>query len=435
MIRYERQSKIDSGGFGCVYKAKRLKDGEIIAFKVLENEGLTKEDYRRFIREVRIQTQLDHPHIVPILGSDLAAKPPFFVMPLATGNLRSRIGRGDVSDLNSTSIFMQLLDGMAYAHGNGVIHRDLKPENVLFFDEDISGDELIRIADFGLGKRLDSESVVVTSSDVGMGTAAYMPPEQFRDFKHADERADIFSLGKILYEMITSELPVHVDTRHSKLPRGFGYVIGRCLEYDPNRRYQSILELKKDVLELTTEQRKFEHPQREIETLIRDIEDRPEDADNMVKKLDRLFLDNSDDEAFYTRHFVALGVECIRVFLEYSEERFLARLETFDDFVSGGLPWSFTDKVADFYRLVWSATDDERVHRIILHRLLDMGYWHNRWHVAGVFGEILASISQKEEGLMARDALLSNPAAAAWVKPYCAGGLLPVVRDGFQKKE
>ncbi|MGE0824831.1 MAG: protein kinase [Candidatus Binatia bacterium] len=91
MPRYQRQDKIDSGGFGCVYRAKRVEDGELVAFKVLEAYDLTEEDRKRFVREVRIQSQLDHPHIVPIVGSNLKVDPPFFVMPLAVGNLRTRL--------------------------------------------------------------------------------------------------------------------------------------------------------------------------------------------------------------------------------------------------------------------------------------------------------------------------------------------------------
>jgi serine/threonine protein kinase len=255
MAKYRRHSKIDSGGFGCVYRATRTDDGEEVAFKVLEGTNITDEDRMRFAREVRIQSRLDHPHIVPILGSNVTVDPPFFVMPLACGTLRSKIASDELVDnLNVViKLFMQLLDGMAFAHANGVIHRDLKPENILFFDEEVLGEQMLRIADFGLGKRLDAESLTVTQSHVGMGTAAYMPPEQYQDFKRVDHRADIYSLGKILYEMLTSELPLHVNTHHSRLPKGFSYVIGRCLEHDPDNRYQGILDLKKDLLELTSE--------------------------------------------------------------------------------------------------------------------------------------------------------------------------------------
>ncbi|MCX5643264.1 MAG: serine/threonine-protein kinase [Phycisphaerae bacterium] len=436
MARYQRQSKIDSGGFGCVYRAKRLDDGEVVAFKVLEGRGITTEDRTRFIREVRIQSQLDHPHIVPILGSNVEVDPPFCVMPLASGNLRSRICDGAFGDnLKSTMhVFVQLLDGMAYAHSNGVIHRDLKPENLLFFDEEIFGEEMIRISDFGLGKRMDTESLTVTQSHIGMGTAAYMPPEQYRDFKRADHRADIYSLGKILYEMLTGELPLHVNTHHTKLPRGFGYVIGRCIEHDPDNRYQSILELKKDLLELTSDQRKFKHPHKEIETLVRAIESGHGNARTLIEEVDRLFLDNAHDAVFYTKYFVTLGKASIREYVSYSKERFLERLEDFDSFVSGNLPWSYTDTVADFYRAVWTAIEDERVRKLLLERLLDMGHSHNRWHVGTVFAVLLASIDEQEEALMARDVLLSNPPAAKWMKSYCTGGLLPVIGDGFPRE-
>ncbi len=211
---------------------------------------------------------------------------------------------------------MQILDGIAYAHQNGVIHRDLKPENLLFFDEDIFGDEMVRISDFGLGKRMDTASLTITKSYIGMGTAAYMPPEQYQDFKRADHRVDIYSLGKILYELLTGEIPLHIDTHHVKLPRGFG-----------------------------------------------------------------------------------------------------------------------PDTVADFYEIVRSIISDVRIRKLILARLLSMGCSHNRWHVGTIFGQLLASIADEEETLMARDVLLADPYAAKWIKGYGGGGLFPVIKDGFPKNE
>jgi serine/threonine protein kinase len=148
-----------------------------------------------------------HKHVVPILGYNLQVDAPFFVMPLAEANLRERLQEIAGKQDRAASIFHQVLDCLEYAHDNGIIHRDLKPENILFFPD---VDDWVMIADFGLGKRLDFESLTITRSHESLGTAAYMPPEQCLDLKRVDRRADIFSLGKILYEMLTGDLPIHV---------------------------------------------------------------------------------------------------------------------------------------------------------------------------------------------------------------------------------
>ncbi len=436
MAKYQRQSKIASGGFGCVYRAKRIEDDQIVAFKVLEGPDITNEDRIRFTREVRIQLQLDHPHIVPILGSNLTANPPFFIMPLATGNLRIRLCEGSfLGNLKTVlNVFMQLLDGCAFAHANGVIHRDLKPENVLFFNEDIFGDEVFRISDFGLGKRMNMESLTITRSDIGMGTAAYMPPEQYMDFKRADHHADIYALGKMLYELLTGELPLHVNTYNTKLPRGFGYVIRKCIEHNPVDRYSSVLDLKKEILELTTEKNKFEHPDKEIEKLIIALKNDHRNTNDLIDKIDRLFLNNSDDEAFYTKYFVKLESIGIKQYLSFSKEKFIERIDVFDSFLGGNLPWSYTDIVADFYKIIWAQTEDSHIRKIILQRLLEMGHSHNRWHVAGVFCGLIKEVADEEEGLMVRDVLRGNPSAAKWMKSFYEGSFLPVIKDGFPEE-
>ena len=134
MARYKKQERINSGGFGVVYRAVRVEDSEIVAYKELPL-GANEEEKKRFAREVRIQAKLEHKHIVPILGYNLQIEAPFFVMPIAEASLRERLGQiaGDTHKV--FSIFHQLLDGLEYAHDNGVIHRDLKPENVLFFPD------------------------------------------------------------------------------------------------------------------------------------------------------------------------------------------------------------------------------------------------------------------------------------------------------------
>ncbi len=207
MAKYRKVSKINSGGYGVVYRAVRTDDNEEFAFKELL-AGSGDEEKQRFIREVKMQAKLEHPNIVPIVGMNLGADPPWFTMPLARNSLRDELSKLNCNVDSVVVIFLEILKGVGYAHKNNIIHRDLKPENILFF-EDEYGCDLVKICDFGLGKRLDLESMSITQSSQNLGSAPYLPPEQAKSFKHVTETADIFSLGKILYEMAAGDHPLY----------------------------------------------------------------------------------------------------------------------------------------------------------------------------------------------------------------------------------
>ena len=173
--------RIGSGGFAVIHRIIVEDEERECALKELAPDA-SKEDVQRFRREVRILAQLEHKNIVPILGYNLDRKPPCFVMPLAEGNLQERLQDLVGNERRIAWIFSQLLDGIEYAHDNNVIHRDLKPQNVLFFD-DLFQNDLVKIADFGIGKRLTAESISITRSYEGIGSAPYSPPEQVADLK------------------------------------------------------------------------------------------------------------------------------------------------------------------------------------------------------------------------------------------------------------
>jgi len=430
MARYRKGTKINSGGFGTVYRAVRVEDEEVVAFKELSGTNVGDGEKQRFVREVKIQAKLNHKNVVPILGYNLTADPPWFVMPLAKSNLRDEIEAVKGNAARAVNLFFQILAGVEHAHKNGIVHRDLKPENILFFDAPFE-DEVVRIGDFGLGKRLDFESVTITRSSQNMGTAAYMPPEQFTDFKHLDHRADIFSLGKILYEMLTGVFPMHVDVRNPKVSGGYGFIISKCLEHDPSNRYAAVKELRDDFQLLTRSPEKFEEPVKAAEALLNDL---LSGGGKSLQGLDELFQSNQDDEVFFTKVFPRLPRLLVEQYHAELKHRFFERLRKFDEFVSGSLPFAYTDVVADFYQEVYSIVQDLEIKRLILTRVLEMGRSHNRFHVGHVFGAILKSIKSHEEALLAREVLRQNPSAAAWCADECKGGeVLPAILEAIDE--
>ena len=236
MATWKRKTKIGDGGFGVVYSCSQDGDSTLYALKELQ-AGSPPEAVDRFITEVRILSSLDHPNIVKVYGKRLNSTPQFYVMPLYKRSLDSDLATLTGNETRILPIFCAILDGVEYAHAQGVLHRDLKPLNVLMNSEcDVV------VSDFGLGRIIDSDSTRKTFTGQSMGSYFYTAPEQFVDAKKVDHRADIFSLGRILYAMYSGTTPIAPDT--SKLQPGIAFIINKCTQHDPARRFQSVTDLK-----------------------------------------------------------------------------------------------------------------------------------------------------------------------------------------------
>lgn len=248
--RYKFVDEIGHGGFGTIWKVRLNTSQEEVALKELSNPNLTTNELSRFAREVKNQSSLNHQNIMPILESGLEAFPPWFTMPIAQGSLAGQINslQGNFSQIDN--IFSQLLSGMAFAHKNSVIHRDLKPENVLIFD----GDK-VKISDFGLSKKIETstETSSLTRSGSFIGSVEYASPEQLSDMKVADKRSDIYSLGKLLYVMLTGEKPFPKLTL-SLVPQKYRHVIEKCTDDNPNNRFHSIEALTSAFMSISSNQ-------------------------------------------------------------------------------------------------------------------------------------------------------------------------------------
>ncbi len=249
MANYRWGKKIGSGGFGVVYRAYR-EDGLECAMKRLEKDA-DDESRQRFKREVRLQTTLDHPNILRILGSNLNADPPWYAMPLAERSLRDAMPDMHGDEDAVLEVILAIANGIEHAHANGVVHRDLKPENVLFVKGDDGGEQVV-ISDFGCGRFLERDTPTITMSGAPLGSLAYMAPEQWGHANEASVPADIYALGRVLYEMLTNDLSAaEPDLR--RVPARYKYVIGRCTQHNPEKRYASVSEFRRD-LDLVTHQ-------------------------------------------------------------------------------------------------------------------------------------------------------------------------------------
>jgi serine/threonine-protein kinase len=236
--------RLGQGGMGEVFRCTRIADGREIAVKVLSEALAVVPDYvRRFDREAAAMAQLDHPGIVRLLSRGRCGEHCYIVMELVPGpSLRAWVAQARPSSRALARLLAQVAHALAYAHARGVVHRDLKPDNVL-----VVGQGRTKVLDFGLAGLHAEGAQSLTQSNVAMGTANYMAPEQRKDAHRADHRADLYSFGVMMYELLTGELPAGKYPAASKvvpgLGRGWDALIERCLEQDPAARPHSALEL------------------------------------------------------------------------------------------------------------------------------------------------------------------------------------------------
>jgi len=243
---------LGQGGMGAVYKARQRGLDRLVALKILPPQFSGDPAFaERFAREARALARLSHPNIVTVYDLGQSGPLYYFLMEFVDGvNLRQLLESHRMTPREALGLMPQICEGLEYAHGEGLVHRDIKPENILL---DQKG--RVKIADFGLSKLLDppARAVRLTQVDHVLGTMHYMSPEQFENPLAVDHRADIYSLGVVLYEMLTGELPLGrfeapsikaaVDSRLDEL-------VLRALERNPERRFQQASEVRVQLEEI-----------------------------------------------------------------------------------------------------------------------------------------------------------------------------------------
>ena len=270
--KYLVERCLAEGGFGVVVVARQLDLQRLVAMKHLRPRALSNANFvERFQREARLAARLQSEHVVRVY--DVGALPdagPYIVMEYLEGRDLSHVVREGPAPLASVvDWILQACEGLAEAHALGIVHRDLKPDN-LFLAEGAGGVVTLKVLDFGISKLMAKAAHLdVTSrpTETGerFGTPVYMSPEQLRSAAEVDLRADVWSLGVVLFELIAGELPFKgesmaqlctsilvsppkaLETLRPDVPAGVAAVIARCLEKDPDRRYANVADLARDL--------------------------------------------------------------------------------------------------------------------------------------------------------------------------------------------
>ena len=201
--RYRIERELAQGGMATVYLARDVQGGQAVAVKVMRPKVASVIGAARFLREIRIARSLDHPLIVPVLDSGSVGEILYYVMPYVEGEtLYERLQRERrLAVADALQLTRDVAAALGYAHSRGILHRDVKPENLL-----LAGGHAL-VADFGLARAVGADSRTLTETGVVVGTVYYMSPEQLREDKEIDQRTDIYSLGCILFEMLTGGPP------------------------------------------------------------------------------------------------------------------------------------------------------------------------------------------------------------------------------------
>lgn len=269
---YEIQREVGHGGMATVFLARDIKHDRQVAVKVLAHHLAASIAHERFLREIRVAARLTHPHIVPLLDSGEVNELPYYVMPFVDGeSLRERLTRAKKLDMQTAiSIISEIGDALHYAHAAGIIHRDVKPDNIMMLGEHAV------IMDFGVARAMYNSQTDLsgisteTSMGLGVGTPAYMSPEQASPGP-LDGRSDEYSLAVVLFELLSGTTPFSGPTSLAVLggrfagaaprlrercpdaPRRLEDAVARALQLEPADRFNTVADFVQAVREAFTQ--------------------------------------------------------------------------------------------------------------------------------------------------------------------------------------
>ena len=432
--RFVLEEKIGRGGFADVYRAADNKQGgQLVAVKILHDVAAVEpEAIRRFHRELRLLEGLAHPHVIQVLGQgETLQDAVWYAMPLAQGSLLDALPEIAGHQALVVDAVRQICAGLSYIHEQGIFHRDLKPGNVLRTQSGTWA-----ISDLGLAVEVERQTTRLTSTlRQGLGSWWYTAPEQWLSAGSADERSDIYSLGKVLQELLTGDPPVN-----NEMPAGpLRPVVERATANRPERRYSSVAEFLAAV-EGAVEAPKgtWETAEDAAKRLLERVRlPRPADEDlaALLSWAQSLDEEEDGDMAALARVLPWISKGSVRRLWASDSEAFRRVFVRHSRYVStAGFAFEYCDVLADFARSAVEQTGDVTVLHAAVRSLAELGYSHNRWYVRDVLTAVLQAIRDTEPAVAAIDGLREAGEAAVTfsVSEFTLRSLHPVLRNGIQ---
>ena len=391
--RYEIVKSIGEGGMANVYLANDKILDRKVAIKVLRGDLANDEKFiRRFQREAQSVANLSHPNIVEVYDVEEEEGQHYIVMEYIEGKTLKQLlqKRGSLTLSEVIDIMLQLTDGLAHAHDAYIIHRDIKPQNIMIQD-----DGLVKITDFGIAMALNATQLTQTNSV--MGSVHYLPPEQANG-KSSTIKSDIYSLGILMYELITGSVPfkgdnaVEIALKHLKekipsirrqnptIPQSVENIVLRATAKNPKNRYDSVKDMNKDLKECLNEDKKnekkivFEYPENDIDDtkVITNVKkskpeiEEPKDLDELKEKK-KIEEQNNEEEVIgsmtkkdkYKLPIVLAGIFIGLLIIAGIVFVLIGRDEVTDIKVPDVVDLSVEDAIAELKRLGFNYTTEE----------------------------------------------------------------------------
>lgn len=368
------------GGFGQVFECED-EYGNKYALKMLKDNS--EFGIQRFEREVRLLSRLNHPNIVKIVASNLVAEKKFYVMTLYQCSLSSIIHLLGNDYSRQLLIINSILSGIQYLHSEGVIHRDLKPDNIL-----CNSDTDIVITDFGLGIQINSDSSTMTKTTV-FGTYKYCSPEQATNSHDVDYRTDIYSVGKIIEDIVTNY------GANRNINSSIRMIIDKCTMQNREDRFSSIAELQNFINNVYNLLMGEDDSQQLDDALLRlsSNQVRYDELTDLALKLQ----ENSDKEKIET--FFSNISDSAYQYLERANHVLMQGLvkSVCSYWDQGGWPFSYIDLIADCGSKIFRLSNNVEIKADVLYLIMDLSIYYNRWYAMGVarklFNEVKADLA------------------------------------------
>lgn len=390
---YDVVEDIGAGGMGAVRKVRDNVTGAEFALKFCTFTDA--EGRKRFNREVRVMESIHHAHVVDVIHHDTEHDPPYFLMPLAENSIADELVDTAAEENIALEVFLEICQGVQAIHNTGAYHRDLKPHNVLRMS-----DGRVVVSDLGLARFSDRDSTTLTQTHQMLGTTIYAAPEQFDSSRDADERTDVFQLGKTLYELLTNQIPAVMD--FTSVSNGLVHILRRSTEQSPNDRYQSIGELIDAVNLYIASQDPMQNPRQTLETLLQEAEvmlqNNEYTEENLRSVLSVFNTAHISDENFIDL-FDRIPMRLLPIMANNFTNDFRISLEAYRNALENevsGYGFSYAETVGRRMSAIFVGTDNEQLRVVSLESVLIAAVYLNRFAAMGIFNNLLQDISAEE---------------------------------------